>query len=559
MPALTSDLMKKHNQFVSQLDTDRMPYATLWRELSDNYLPQRYRWLMSSREYTASRARRQHIINSTGTQAARTLAAGMMNGITSPSRPWFKLRVPGVDQTRYRPLAIWLETVEQIMLQIMAESNFYNAMAVLYLDLVIFGSGAILIYDDRDSVIRCYNPPLGEFYFGQSYRQSVNIFSRKFNLKIHQYIERWPDRRTWSERVKTAVLQGGAQLNQDVEISHFIAPNTGVVNQRFEYYELYWETRRNVNDGQESPILEKRGFNELPGIFARWEINGQDPYGTSPGMDVLGDTIELQHLHRNKATLLEKSHNPPTLIDIILQNRPTAMMPGGKTFVPNLTNQSGARPIFTVDPRFDQINIDQESIEGRIRNGFYNFLFTGITNLDTVRSAAEIDSRETEKLILLGGVLERLESEGLDPGISRIYSIAARAGLIPPPPKGFENMPLQIQYVSILSVAQRAAGTAPTERFLSLIGNLAAVYPGALDVPDFDRMLVNYARDIGVRESELKDEQVRMAERQAKAEQAASAAAVEAGGTLAQSARNLSETKVGEGANLLQRMLGAAN
>jgi len=303
-------------------------------------------------------------------------------------------------------------------------------------------------------------------------------------------------------------------------------------------------------------VLELRGFNELPGIFARWELSGSDAYGVSPGMDCIGDNIELQHLHRNKAELLEKTHRPPILVDVVLQNDPLAIMPNGVTYVPNLNATTGAKPIYTVQPRFDQLNIDQLSIEERIRNTFYNYLFNGTTNLETVRSATEIVARESEKLILLGGVLERLESEGFDPGITRIYSIAERAGILPPPPPQYTEMDIEIQYVSILSIAQRAVGTAPTERLLGLLGNLSAVRPDVLDLPDFDRLITNYASDIGIRQSEMRSLEEVQADRQARVEQEAGAAALEAAKVLPAGAKTLSETSVGGGGDALQQLLG---
>lgn len=559
MPQITEEQFRQHRQYFSTAENDRSQWLKLWRELSDNYLPQRYRWLMPSKEYYANRARRQYIINNTGTRAARVLQAGMMNGITSPSRPWFKLRVAGLSASAIpHGLAVWLEEVERRMLRVMAESNFYNSMAVMYLDMAVFGSAANLIYEDRESIIRCYNPPLGEYYFIQSDRMQVNGFIRKLNLKVYQYVQRWPDRRLWSERVKLAVERGGAALAQDVEISHFIGPNMqGIMPRRFQYYELYWETRRQYKAaGGAVDVLEKRGFNELPGMFARWELSGNDAYGVSPAMDALGDNIELQHLHRNKAKLLEKQHNPPLLADIILQNDPLSNLPGGVTFVGNLGTQVGAKPIYTVDPRFDQLNLDQQSIERRIQDTFYNYLFTGITDLQTTRSATEIEARESEKLILLGGVLERFESEALDPGIKRIYSICDRAGLFPPLPEQFSELDLEVQYVSILAIAQRAVGTAPTERLWQVTGNLAEVQPGLMDIPDWDTSYRNYARDIGIRESELKPQEVVDQLRKQRADQQQAAQMAEMAPQVAGAANQLSQTDVGGGGNALQLLLG---
>lgn len=564
MPQITQDTLRQHTQILASLDSERSQWLPFWRDLSDLYLPQRYRWLLTQNQLSATRARRQYIINNTGVRSARILASGMMNGVTSPTRPWLKLRVQGVDMTAARDLSVWLEEVERRMLRILAESNFYNSMAVLFLDMVVFGSACNLIYEDRETVIRCYNPPVGEYYFGQSDRMQVNVIGRTFNLKTHQYIQRWPDRRYWSDRIKNAVEQSksgqGAQLFQDIQINHLIAPNlNGLVPSKFPYYEMYWEARRNQAErGNTVDVLELHGFHELPGIFSRWEVSGTDAYGVSPAMDAYGDNMELQHLHKNKGELLEKTHKPPILADIILQNNPMGLMPNGVTFVPSLGTTEGAKPIYTVQPRFDQMNIDQMSIEQRIKDTFYNYLFNGISELSTVRSAAEIDAREGEKLIQLGGVLERLLSEGIDPGVVRVFNIANRANLFPPPPPQYQNLNIEVQYISTLSIAQRAVGTAPTERFLALVGNLAAIHPDALDVPDFDQLLINYARDIGVRESEVNSLDDIIQARQAKNAQTAGGAALEAGNSLSQSAKNLAATPVGGGGSALDRLLSGS-
>ena len=82
---------------LSALRSDRLPMWQLFRTLADYYLPRRYVWLLSDKERRVREARNPMILDGTGTKSARTLASGMMNGITSPSRPWFKVRVVGFD------------------------------------------------------------------------------------------------------------------------------------------------------------------------------------------------------------------------------------------------------------------------------------------------------------------------------------------------------------------------------------------------------------------------------------------------------------------------------
>jgi hypothetical protein len=263
----------------------------------------------------------------------------MMNGITSPSRQWFKLRIAGFNLDQNTEAAIWLDEVERRMLLVMAESNFYNSLAVMYLDLVVFGTSAMLIYEDYENVIRCYNSCLGEFYLGVDDRLEISIFSRTFNQKVWQLVK-WFGEENCSPRVREAYRAGGERLMEDCKVYHLVEPTDQEdikIGRNFPVREIYWEGET-IEPGQ---VLSVKGFHEMPGIFPRWEITGNDAYGTSPGMDALGDIIQLQHETRRKGQVLDYSVRPPTLSDISLQGRPTALLPGANTFVANLANNAG--------------------------------------------------------------------------------------------------------------------------------------------------------------------------------------------------------------------------
>lgn len=539
-------------QTMAGLEKDRLPFWNLWRELADFFLPKRYVWLQSDKERRVRNAKNPHILDGTGTAAARILAAGMMNGITSPSRPWFSLRVPGFTEDPNGQAKLWCDEVARRMMQVMAETNYYNAMAVLYLDLVVFGSAAMLIYEDDDNVFRCYNPALGEFYLGQDFRLSVNTFGRQFTLTVHQVVTQFGEENC-SERVRNAWKKGGAALREPVDLCHLIEPNNdgkGKVNRRFPVRETYWE--KSKSDGT---VLAQRGFNEMPGIFPRWELTANDSYGTSPAMDALPDVIQLQHETKRKAQGLDKMLNPPVLADVQLRNQPTSMLPNGVTYVAGMNN-IGVRPVYQVQFPIDAVTLDIQQVQERIRETFHNPLFTMFSQLDTVRSATEIDARREEKLVLLGSVLERFENEGLDPSINRIFSIMQRMQLLPPPPPEIEGRPLEIQYVSVLSTAQRAVSAIPVERWVGLIGNLAAVEPGVLNLPKWDEMLRNYGEAIGVEARDMNSREEVAMLRQQEQERLQAQEAMVQGDALVQGAETLSKTDVGGGANALQMLMG---
>jgi len=538
---------------MSALDTARQPYFQLWKECADFILPRRYVWLNNSSAMNRVLSMRNpHIIDATATIAARVLASGMMNGVTSPARPWFKLRVTGRESIADGPIQRWLDETTQRMMLVMGQSNFYNAMAVMYLDLVVFGTAAMLVYEDFDNVIRCYNPALGEYYLAQDDRLMVNTFGRKFHMTVGQVIAKWGEENV-SEQVKNLWKRGGASTQVSIEIHHIIEPNDdGLVKiaKKFKFRETYYEV--GAPDGV---VLAQSGFRELPGLFPRWELCANDSYGSCPAMEALGDCKQLQQESLRKAQGLDKIITPPMLADVQLQNKPTALIPGAVTYVAGVNN-IGVKPIYQVTLPLAEITQDLAQIQERIREIFHNPLFTMISQLDTVRSATEVDARREEKLVLLGPVLERFENEALDPAINRIYSIMQRAGLIPEPPEDIAELDLEIQYVSILSTAQKAIGAAPTERWVGFIGNLAGVKPDLINIVDWEQLVRGYGRDIGVPEKYMVPVEESSAATAQQNAQVNEASAIQQSEVATKAAQQLSATDVGGGANALQALLG---
>lgn len=543
---------EKIGNTMAALREERRPFWTLWRELAKYYLPKRYVWLESKNDKRVGESKNPYILDSTGTSAARILAAGMMNGVTSPSRPWLRLRVAGFDDEG-SVVSEWADEVVRRMLLVMAESNFYNSMAVQYLDLVVFGTSAVLIYEDEESVIRCQNPALGEYYLGQDNNLRVNTFAREFNRNVGQIVTEWGIDNV-SLEVKTAYKRGGAELRHSHAIGHLIEPNTdgkSGVPEKFAFRETYWEL-----GGTKGEILAERGFNELPGFFPRWEMTANDSYGTCPAMDALPDVLQLQQETKRKAQGLDKTISPPIVADIQLEHRPTALLPNGVTFVSG-ANNVGAKPLYQINMPLSEMTQDIRDIQIRIRETFHNNLFNMISQLETVRSATEIDARKEEKLVLLGGVLERFENEALDPAVSRLYSIMDRAGLLPEAPEEIADAEIEIQYTSILSVAQRAVAAAPTERWLQLIGNISAITPEAAKIPDFAELIRNYGADIGVPAKSMRSREEVAEEQALEAQAAQQQQALEQASQVAAGAQQLSQTEVGGGANALQQLLAS--
>lgn len=544
------EALQKAERRLQGLHRDRYSFWVHWRDLADFILPRRYIWLVTpNRAYRGSQIN-QNILDSTGTVAARTCASGMMAGLTSPTRPWFKLKIPGFSNSdTSHPVALWLAECESRLMRVFSVSNFYNSVAVVYLDLCVFGTAAALIYEDHEDVIRLYNPCLGEYFLENDARMQVGVFARKFVRTLEQVVEEFGEENL-PDQTAALYRAGGENLSQEITLCHLIEPNRAgdaQVAKHFKYREIYWV------DGQNEKALRIRGFFELPGCFPRWDIEANNAYGRSPGMDALGDIKQLQVEQKRKAQAIDKMVNPPLMADVQLKNQPATLLPGGLTYVAG-TNNVGIKPIYTVMPPVQELMEDIKEVQGRINEIFFKDLFMMVSQLETVRTATEIDARKEEKLIQLGPVIERFENEFLNPAITRTFNIMQRGGLIPPPPSEIQGHPVEIEYSSMLAEAQRAVATGGIERVLSLAGDMAAVQPDVLDNVDFDAGIDEYATLLGTTPRLIRDPRDVAKIRAQKAQQLQQQQMLEHSADLAKGAQVLSQTPVGAGG---QSALGA--
>ena len=540
---------KRAKRMVASMADARQPWNSFWKDLAEYVLPRRYVELERRSQGKVTQLRNSSILDGTGTIAVNTCASGMLNGITSPARPWFKLRNQGdFDNSS---MQLWLDDCSERLAFALSESNFYNAMGTLYGDLSCFGTSVCLIYEDDDTIFRFYNLAVGEYCIAQNERGIVDRISFFYIWRVEQVVGRF-GLENCSQRVKEAWKAGGARLNDEVKIWCLLEPNAEDalrVARVHKFRIMCWEDTAN------GELLEHAGFREWPATATRWAVLGNDTYGTSPTADALGDIKQLQLMTKRKAQAMDKMVSPPLIADTSLQHRPTAILPNGITYVNNLANNPGARPLYQIQPPLGEMSADIAQIQARIREFLFNDLFKMISQLDTVRSAREIDARVEEKLVLLGPVLERFGNEALDVVLFRCFSIMMRKGLfLPPPPE--QDAAVNIQYVSILHDAQRAVGAAPVERYVSFIGNLIAVAPEVGDVPNWTTMTLDYANRLGIPAKDNYTMDEIAAKRQAREQQEQQAAMAESAPGMAQAAKNLSETQVGGAGDALSLMLG---
>ena len=543
-----------------------------WSDLAQYILPRRSIWLTQStgglptpNNMTRGKEINTSIVDPTATFGVRIAAGGLMSGLASPSRPWFKL-IPAMKGVQLDAAARqWLDGVEDIVYTVLARSNFYNSFAQECEDIVVFGTAPSIIYEDEADVIRCYNPAVGEYYLSSGATLRVDAMYRAFVMTIAQIVDFF-ELENCPKDIQQLWNTGGNSLEMERIVAHSIEPNFIIKNDEgtkvqgdFTWREVYWI----YGAGNEKPC-SMRGFVDQPFTAARWATQGNDAYGRSPGMDVLPDVIQLQVETRRKAEAIEKVVRPPLVADMSLKNQPSSIIPGHVTYVQNLGQSSGMKPIYQVNPDLNHITADIAQIQARIKMGLFNDLFLMISNNPgDRRTAYETAQMVNEKMQVLGPVIENLLSESLQPKLKRIFSILQRRKFIEPPPDSLKGVALNIQFVSMLALAQKAAATGGLEAIVKLVGEMAAVFPEAKDNIDPDAFIREYNDLLGNKQMILRGpEQVAaLRQQQQQAQQKAQqqndmAHGVQTASVGADAAQVLSSTPIGSGQSALTALLG---
>jgi len=551
-----TDLRERCEKRLAGLKRARTPWEGTWRDIELFFQSRRSRWL--SQASAPVDTLNTKIMNGTATRSAGVLANGMASGLSSPSRPWFRMTTQDPDLRDFEPVKDWLRMCQERVYELFASTNFYNAIGSGYRQLGLFGVEAAIMTQHWRVGAVTIPLSIGEYWIGINETLDPDSLYRSSAMTVAQVVQKFGD------KVSPTTRRLYDQSNYDamVPVYHAIEPNPERIAGQIDktnmlFRSIYWE-----EGSSRDLVLAFDGFEQQPFWANRWEVEGNNAYGTSPAMMSLGDAKGLQ-LKEIRLQQHEDYINRPALVGPPqLQAAGANITPGGLTFAAAM-DMKAFQPVWQVTPQVQYFMQDINRLEQSIKEHFYVDLFMAISQMEGVqpRNDQEIAERVGEKMTQLGPVVERQNNEKLRRAVDIAFHIVLKTGQVPVPPPELHGQEIKLEFISVLAQMQRAAGLSATERLFQFVETIAPTWQEAADNIDPDEAIRTYADDLGAEPKMIRTAQdvaTIRAQRAQQAQAAQAAASAQPALHAAQATQALSQTDVGGGESALQRMLSAA-
>ena len=491
------------------MESQRQTWENHWQEILDYVMPRKAE---VSFQRSKGEKRTEVLFDSTAVTACTLLAASLQGTLTSPSLPWFSLKLRDQDLNQERDIQVWLEDTASRMYDVFNESNFNTEVHELYLDLVSIGTGALFVEESRkgfnEEGVHFNALHIKEYFIAENINGKVDTLYRKYKLTARQAVQEFGE-----DNVGEKVLEAAKEKPDKIfNFIHAVEPTedyeraTGKSATKLPFHSCHvcMEDKMKVRVG---------GYNEFPYLVPRWSKATGEIFGRSPSYNALPDIKTVNKAVEIGLKAWAKAIDPPLLVQDDGVIGRVRMTPGGITVVRN----DGAIKPLQIGSNWQITDMKENQLRTAIRQAYYSDQLQ--LQEGPQMTATEVQVRYELMQRLLGPTLGRFQSEFLNPLIERIFGIMLRNDALLERPEMLTEAEIDIEYVGPLARSQRMEEVTAIDRLYELVFGVAQADPSIMDLINHDVAMRARATLLGVPKTILRGQDEVDAIREQRAEQ----------------------------------------
>jgi hypothetical protein len=422
---------------------------------------------------------------------------GMQGHMVSKSLKWFKSVTNNFELNKIDEVQRYLQEYDEAMYGEFGESNFYDVLPEWFRDAGSVGTATLYSEEDMGRGVSVHTPiHPREIYISENRYGLVDTVFRNFFLTARQAVEKFDNNRL-DDHIKKDAREHPEKRH---EFIHAVYPNEdrmfGSLLSKHKRYASVYVQVSGSKVSKKGNVVKESGYDINPYAVWRLRKNSDEIYGYSPAADAMVSIIKLNQMGK---TLLKAAHlsvSPSLNVPQFMRGN-TRIEPDGH----NYYEKGGdlIKPIQTGNNY--PIAIDREDKIQRIIEDAYRVeFFLILARAEREMTATEIMERQSEKSVLLGPQVDRMENEGLRKKFDIVSDIADKNGRLPEPPQVLidaleesrfagKKLKINIRFIGPLAQAQRRLfQMQPIKNGMNELAQASVVWPTVLDRVDPDRL-----------------------------------------------------------------------
>ena len=481
---------------------------SLWQETSNKLYP----YVQINATFEPGTKRTTEIYDQTPMLDAEDMVSGLKQILIPSGQMFFAIKTNDQNtDSIQRYTSMLTERAHEAIFK----SNFITEFDEVLRSLIIFGPASIFSEWTVKTGLNYKNNILGTYQFIENSKRLVDGILITVEYNPMQAIEEFTEGKVGKEVVDAS--NDVNKRNTVFKFIYYIRPRE-IINPSLSSTftgNMAWE--QTIVNEKEKEIVEESGFPEFPYHNARWKRPANEKHGRGIGTEILPQIKVLDRATRGWIDVGNKWADPAMEV-LSSFDGPYRVTPGARNTVREIPTGKAIDSNLNGNFPFTEASLDRQ--QAIIDRAFFRDAFSPLETLTgDRRTTLEIRERIRQTWHKIGPPVARVWYEQLESCMTRSVLLLIRNGVVPQPPPELEGVNFGLEFVGPFALEMRSQQTKAFQEWVSVVGNMEAVFPGATDNVDSDDAIMRMGRTFGVNAEDMASEEQREEKRRIRAEQ----------------------------------------